>query len=113
MINHGNIVWPPQNGFLEPPEETVLQPGARIDRYGFENGTFVSPSGTSFGSRSLAPGTENKPYNEYVVVEPILVQSGKAAPWFGKEGGGIQYNLNESVSSLLRKGILKRGIFEL
>ena len=79
-----------------------------MDRYGYEGGTFVSPVGTPYSQRALAPGTKAKPYNVYEVIKPVKVHSGKIAPWFGEEGGGIQYEFSEPVCSLLEQGILKK-----
>jgi hypothetical protein len=59
----GEIIWPPNRGFLGEPERVTLMPGTRVDRYGFEGGTFVSPEGTPYEMRLLAPGTQSKPYN--------------------------------------------------
>ena len=58
----GNPIWPPNRGFDGEPVTTTLQPGTRIDRYGYDGGTFVSPEGTPYSQRALAPGTESKPY---------------------------------------------------
>lgn len=85
----------------------VLQSGTRIDRYGYDGGTFVSPEGTSYTERALPPGTEQKPYKVYEVVQPIEVQSGKIKPWFDEKGGGIQYEFNRSIADLLDDGIIK------
>lgn len=104
----GNINWPPNRGFKKPPEKIILQPGTRVDRYGYEGGTFVSPEGTPYSHRSLAPGTERKPYNIYEVLKPVEVESGEIAPWFGSPGGGIQYVFNRPIIELIEAGILKR-----
>lgn len=104
----GNIQWPPNRGFDGEPVKKILDIGTRIDRYGFEGGTFVSPEGLSYASRSLAPGTNLKPYNIYEIIKPIEVQAGKIAPWFGEPGGGIQYEFNQSISQLLENGIIRR-----
>jgi YD repeat-containing protein len=100
--------WPPNRGFQGTPIAEELGAGTRIDRYGYEGGTFLSPEGTPDWMRSLAPGTTTKPYNVYEVVKPIEVQSGKAAPWFGQVGQGTQYELPMSVSDAIAKGHLKR-----
>jgi len=52
---------------LGEPQVVTLQPGTKIDRYGYEGGSFVAPEGTPYEMRSLAPGTETKPYNVYEV----------------------------------------------
>jgi len=100
--------WPPNRGFQGAPITEELSAGTRIDRYGYEGGTFLSPEGTPDWMRSLAPGTTSKPYNVYEVVKPIEVQSGKAAPWFNQVGGGIQHELPMSVSDAIAKGHLRR-----
>jgi hypothetical protein len=100
--------WPPNRGFQGAPITEELAAGTRIDRYGYEGGTFLSPEGTPDWMRSLAPGTTSKPYNVYQVVKPVEVQSGKAAPWFGQIGQGTQYELPMSVSEAIAKGHLKR-----
>jgi len=41
----GNIKWPKNDGFAGTSENITLKPGTRIDRYGYEGGTFVSPEG--------------------------------------------------------------------
>ena len=97
----GNPIWPPNRGFDGEPVTTTLQPGTRIDRYGYDGGTFVSPEGTPYSQRALAPGTESKPYTVFEVAKPVEVQGGKIAPWYGEEGGGIQYEFSESISELL------------
>ena len=82
--------------------------GARIDRYGYEGGTFLAPEGTPIPMRSLAPGTTSKPYNVYEVTRPLQVQSGPASPWFGQPGLGTQYELPMSVTDALANGSLRR-----
>ncbi|HCS1417880.1 TPA: glycohydrolase toxin TNT-related protein, partial [Shigella boydii] len=100
--------WPPNRGVLgESPQYTLL-PGTRIDRYGSEYGTFLSPEGTPYRARSLKPGTDGKPYSVYEVTKPITVDAGEAAPWFGYEGGGIQYELPDKVINLINNGSLER-----
>ncbi len=104
----GNIKWPANRGFAGTPKEVTLKPGTRIDRYGYEGGTFVSPEGTPYANRALALGTESKPYNVYEVVKPLNAQGGKIASWFGQPGGGTQYELGQSISDLLEAGIIKK-----
>jgi hypothetical protein len=72
----GNIIWPSNRGFAGNPVTKTLEVGKRIDRYGYEGGTFVSPEGIPYASRALAPGTNLKPYNVYEVVKPVDVQAG-------------------------------------
>ena len=86
----------------------MLQVGTRIDRYGYDSGTFTSPEGTPYEMRALAPGTDSKPYSVVEVVKPLEVKAGEIAPWFDEPGGGIQYLLPESIEDLLEAGIIRR-----
>lgn len=85
----------------------VMKKGTRIDRYGFESGTFVSPQGTPYEMRALAPGTSSKPYHMYEVIKPIDCSGGKIASWFDEIGGGIQYKMNKTIQELLVGGYIK------
>lgn len=88
-------------------KKTTLELGTLIDRYGDENGRFVSPIGTTYTQRSLPPGTYKAPYNVYEVVKPVEVLGGKTLPWFGELGGGTQYKFNMTIKELIEKGIIK------
>jgi hypothetical protein len=100
--------WPPNRGFDGPPTTTTLPAGARIDRYGYDGGTFVSPQGVPSPKRALAPGTTDKPYSVFEVVNPLEVKAGKIAPWFNQPGGGMQYELGKSIKELLECGAIRR-----
>ncbi|WP_376753306.1 glycohydrolase toxin TNT-related protein [Enterobacter soli] len=100
--------WPPNRGVLGESSEFTLLPGTRIDRYGSEYGTFLSPEGTPYRARSLKPGTDGKTYSVYEVMEPITVDAGEVAPWFGYEGGGTQYELRNRAIDLINNGSLER-----
>ena len=89
------------------PERVTLQPGTLLDRYGYEGGSFVSPEGVPYAQRSLAPGTEAKPYHVYEVVKPIEGLGGQSAPWFDQPGGGIQYKLPKTIQELLDGKFIK------
>ena len=102
----GSTKWPANDGFKGTPIKTTLQPGTKIDRYGDTSGIFVAPKGTSFNERSLAPGSENSPYNAYEVIRPFDVQAGTTAPWFDQPGGGMQYKLPMSVKELIMQGYI-------
>lgn len=104
-------------GFNGPPVSTELKPGATFDRYGgrfdsegnfSDRGTFVAPRDVPFDQRALPDSTLNSPYRQYEVIKPLPeVQSGQAAPWFGKPGLGTQYQLPMSIDELLLKGYIK------
>ncbi|WP_291745801.1 MULTISPECIES: glycohydrolase toxin TNT-related protein [unclassified Limnobacter] len=100
--------WPPNRGFESTPEPKVLMPGERIDRYGSPYGTYTSPEGTPYRARAPKPGTDLKPYSVYEVTQPIEVRSGSAKPWFGYEGGGMQYEMSQSMKDLEAAGKIKR-----
>lgn len=67
-------------------------------------GSYVSPVGTTYEMRSLAPGTELKPYKVFEVVKPVRGQGSVIAPWFDQPGGGIQFKLNNTIQELLDSG---------
>ncbi|MDR5826829.1 TNT domain-containing protein [Caballeronia sp. LP006] len=91
-------------------KSVTLQPGSKVDRYGYEGGSYVPPAGTPYGARALPPGSNEKPYNVYEVTKPIEnVAEGRIAPWFGELGLGTQYKLPKSVGDLVESGHLKRG----
>jgi hypothetical protein len=90
-------------------DDLSLVPGTTIDRFGIASGSYVSPTGTPFIQRSLAPGTQYAPYNIYNVLKPIDVQAGPIAPAFGMPGGGMQYKLPSPVQSLIDSGHLGLG----
>ena len=84
-------LYPPENGFSGSTRNIDLRVGQTIDRFGAETGSFLSPEGTKYDSRALPPDTPSKPYYVYEVLQPVPVTSGRAAAWFGYEGGGTQY----------------------
>ena len=99
--------WPDNDGFFAGFEkDTVLQPGTRIDRYGSNRGSFVSPEGTPFRNRGLPSSRAGDPYSSFTVKKPITVRGGIAAPWTDSPGGGVQYLLPRSVQDLLNEGFL-------
>ena len=102
-----NRNWPPNYGFSGNPARQTLEPGTMIDRYGDPYGRFLSPQGTSFTARSLPPEFIEKPINVYEVVKPLEVNAGPAAPWFGQEGYGMQYQTDVSIQNLIDSGVLR------
>jgi RHS repeat-associated protein len=99
--------WPPNRGFLGEPTTETLEAGARIDRYGYPKGTFASPEGEAFEARALHPSSMESPYHVYEVLKPIDVQAGRAMPWFGYRGLGVQYELPDKIQTLIDAGFLK------
>ncbi|GAB2929499.1 hypothetical protein GCM10027280_16270 [Micromonospora polyrhachis] len=101
-------VYPPALGFVVLPDGRPvkfafeLQPGHRIDRFGFPGGSFLAPVGTPYARRALPPQSLNTPsqaplanYHVYCVVKPFTVDAGPIAPWFAQPGFGIQFKLEQ------------------
>lgn len=86
----GGWDWPKNLGFAEDPVKNTLPVGTKLDRYGGPDGSFLSPKGTPFDERALAPGSKAGGYYEYEVLKPLPVIQGKIAPAFNEPGGGIQ-----------------------
>lgn len=99
-------VYPPNYGFLDSGSATMV-PGSLIDRFGENTGRFAAPAGTPYTSRSLPPGSQNQPYSVLEVLRPFDVQAGPAAPWFGEQGFGIQYQMERPVQTLIDEGYLR------
>ena len=107
----GTWDWPENSGFAGPHVEATLPVGTRLDRYGKPKGSFLSPVGTPYEQRALAPGSRADGYHEYEVIKPLPVIQGKISPAFGESGGGTQIlpNLPDKVDVqwLLRNGYLR------
>ena len=88
----GEIHWPPNDGFKEGSKcKKVIPADTLFKRYGANNGEFLGNSVDSFESRALAPHSEGAEIHYYQLVEDYEFTTGKAAPWFGSEGGAQQY----------------------
>lgn len=122
--------WPPNKGFEGQPTRTTLKPGTKLDRFGYEGGTFLAPREASFAERALPPQSLDTPiksdpppppppmpqsnYHAYCVMQPFDVDAGPLTPWFGQPGLGMQYVLNpeyfgENDRSMLSVGWLVRN----
>ena len=84
----------------------TLKPGLKLDRYGSLKGKYLTNLGTNPGTLSLPP-TNSLSKTTLEVVKSIRVISGKIAPNFGGQGGGIQYYTRYSIETLIKKGFLK------
>lgn len=111
-INQG---WPPNRGFVDI-EIEPLTIGTEFDRYGGyiesgvfkDNGTFIAPIELPFPQRALPNSTLSKPYKKYKVIKDIPnTKKGKAIPWFGQPGNGIQYELPEGIDDLITGGYIE------
>jgi RHS repeat-associated protein len=104
--------WPTKpiekGGFLGGYSQTeTAQPGQLVSRVGALNGRYVSPPGTSFGSRGLPSSYPNTAETIWEVVKPFDMQGGLAAPWKDAPGFGIQYKMQQSVQELWDAGFIK------
>ncbi len=101
--------YPASDGFLSMTQIT-LQPGEYLQKIGEPSGTYVSSYFTDPFSLSLPYNQIPNMYNPtiYQVTQPITVNAGPAAPWFGQYGGGMQYDLGKSIAELIVEGILRR-----
>lgn len=103
-------IWPPDNGFHNPPRAHILEAGQElvIDRFGSPRGRFVSPADEAIEARALAPDTDlsSANYHRYRVEGDIKVDAGIATPWFDQPGGAIQYKLPDAVENLIKNSKL-------
>ncbi len=106
---NGKNVWPKNNGFEGESQQTVLEVGTKVDRYGDDKGRFVAPKGTPYKARSLPSNHKNKGYTQYEVVKPLPTLQGVTAKsyYFSTPGGGTQYMFDHSIKYLLLNGYLK------
>jgi hypothetical protein len=111
-------------------KRTFLRVGMKVDRFGSDEGAYLSPLGVLFTQRALPPSnldtdaqdpTHLCGYHAFQVTKAFRVDSGPAAPAFEQPGGATQYHLlsayvpgapqtNEElpVSWLLQNGYLER-----
>ena len=98
----------------------VLEVGTVVDRFGSENGHFISAADAPYDQRSLPPANLNGdpdgdyPYNYhiYTVAKNITVMGGPIAPWFGQPGLGAQFDLNVNNKKSTILGLLASGHLE-
>ncbi|MFW8744871.1 TNT domain-containing protein [Mesorhizobium japonicum] len=111
-------IWPPDDGFDGIRVPNTLTPGTRIDRITATkpdgepaDGSYASPEGNTFPSRSLPPDRALPPFVTvtYEVVKPLPpeVLEGKVAPWFDRPGGGFQYQFPEGITKYVDDGYLR------
>ncbi len=110
----GDINWPPNNGFEGEPTPKILEEGELVDRYGGPAGSFFSPEGIPYEQRALALHSDNADYYVYRITSPLEVESGKIAPWFGREGGGVQFvKYKENGEMYTINELIEEGAIEL
>lgn len=103
----GHLAWPPHDGFAPATLPVTIQPGALLDRFGDNGGTFFSPKGTGYRERALPYVCRGYSYAAYRVARPLPALVGTAVPWFGEPGGAIQVKATECVNQLLAAGVLQ------
>ncbi|MFL6123140.1 glycohydrolase toxin TNT-related protein [Actinophytocola sp.] len=109
--------WPPNDGAVEGSERHVTLPeGTVLDRFGGENGRFLSPMDTDgtpyhYSERAIFPDNAEVGYHVYVVADPSGLPGTLAdvAPALGQPGGGRQFTLNDDVNvqRLLAEGVIR------
>ncbi|MCJ1314212.1 hypothetical protein MMC25_007892 [Agyrium rufum] len=128
----GSYRYPDADGFQvntanEPIKgHMMLEVGAKVDRFGYETGKFVSAADAPYAQRSLPPSSLNirwdpsNPkdasdhpwsYHVYTVKRQFKVVGGPIAPWFGQPGLGAQFYVGEggrSIKTLIADGYLER-----
>lgn len=97
------------DGFSTPEDRhpAVLNPGDRIDRFGWGYGQYTSPAGIPYEQRALPPSNITRGYHQYEVVRPLPVWQGGIAPAQGQAGGGVQHYLPYPAVDLIRGGYLR------
>ena len=98
--------WAPNGGRVAGTikENQTIPTGTIIDRYGSEYGKYTSPEGVPYEKRAL-PYIENQnAYHKYKILKQIdNVTISKIAPAFNEIGGGLQYELPNSIKELKSK----------
>jgi hypothetical protein len=108
--------WPDNDGAVRGSEREVSLPqGTVLDRFGGENGRFLSPMGTDgnpyhYRERAIFPDNAEVGYHVYVVNDPNGLPGTLAdvAPALGQPGGGRQFTLNDdaNVNRLIAEGVI-------
>ncbi|MFE5211392.1 TNT domain-containing protein [Streptomyces sp. NPDC056600] len=105
----GGWKYPPNDGFAEVNGEVdkqveTLEPGAELDRFGSEYGSYLAPAGDPYAKRALPPQNLNTrdtaypcDYHRYTVTRRFDVWQGRAMPWFEQPGGGQQIKLDPAL----------------
>jgi hypothetical protein len=79
-----------------------LPPELPLDRIGALDGVHTYPLGTPFEPRSLPP-TALRPENDvhrFLTAADVRVSAAITPPWFGRQGGGIRFTLQQPQTGL-------------
>jgi hypothetical protein len=96
----------PQDSNQNGSQKMTLPSGFRVDRYGNDEGKYLSPQGTPFNMRGLPLAYQYRPYQIYEVAIPFEVEYGSCAPGFGSIGGGDQIRFSKPIDFYLKNGSL-------
>ncbi|NYF15249.1 hypothetical protein HDC37_000061 [Microbacterium sp. AK009] len=87
-----------------------LPAGLLVDRIGALDGFLLYPTGTSFEARSLPVTALDQPLQSFLTTAPIRVAATVTPPWFGREGGGVRFAVQEAsmgIRDLVREGQMR------
>jgi len=101
------IYFPTNDGFAGNTTYTTLRSGQIITRYGDASGAYASPIGTPFTQRAIPFHQWNNPLTGYQVIRPFGVTTGVTQPFYGLQGGGIQYWFRQPIQYYIDNGFLE------
>lgn len=95
MKADGGWDFPGNDGFDGPTYTDTANPGEMLDRFGLDQGQFLSPAGTPYADRALPPDSVTLGYNEYMVLKPFDMTAGRPCDGFGQtpSSDALQYKL--------------------
>ena len=103
----GRPIYQPNNGAVGKEEKVILPKGTVISRYGGNAGKYAAPEGTVMEARALSKQTrEQNDLHTFVLEKDVECLQSEVAPWFGQEGRGVQYRLQSTIESMLKRGEL-------
>lgn len=108
----GTPIYPPNDGAIGRIKNVTLAAGSQIlSRYGANTGYYVSIQGTPIEARALPDIVGYTPeLHEFVILKDITrVKCGRTAPWFGKPGLGVQYEMPVKISVLINDGYVREA----
>lgn len=105
----GKLYWPEHFGFDGTPTYRHTKRGEIFERWGGENGNFLTRPGTSFQSLSMPYDQSKMPLTRWEVLKPFPIHEGSAAPAFGSGGGGHQALTEHKIEWLRRNEYIRRN----
>ena len=107
---HGTELYPPKGGAIPGTEKTVvLQPGEKVQRFGYPTSTskFVTEFGALSESLSLPPWTDANTLIKIEILKPVKATQSTVAPWGDSPGGGTQFVFERPLLDLIADGIIR------